>query len=252
MSDYRYSLEVYADDASSLDIVRAELEKEEIIPHVMKVDFENRKEADGKSYLFLSTDSLMPHGSVKCWSDQDHELFFHTLSKQVPNTKLVFSGENLDDPNDSRFKKAFQNGQYKDAYQDAFDLEVVLEEAPWREYGAPAKEATHSQADHLKPIVILTCVHQTTYGDCLYTSVHPTTEAALAHVEQVKNDCSFEPELDEYFNYDIDLQVLDLHTMTSRQKSAHSIEELLANAEKRAGTNTSEHVQSKTNDAPIR
>lgn len=252
MSDYRYSLEVYAGDLSSLDVIKTALEKEGITPYIMKVDFENRRTPDGESYVFLSTDSLMPYGSVKCWSDQKHELFFHTLSKQVPNAKLVFSGENLDDPNDSRFKKAFQNGQFKDAYQDAFDLEAVLEETPWREYGTPAKEATHPQVDHLKPMVILTCVHQTTYGDYLYSSVHPTTEAALAHVEQVKNDCNFEPELNESFHYDIDLQVLDLDTMTSRQKSAHSIEELLASAEKRAGTKTLDHTQSKINDDLLR
>ena len=252
MSDYRYSLDIYAGDVSSLDTVREILEKEKIIPYIMKADFENRSISDGESYLFLSTDSLMPHGSVKCWNDQDHELFFYALSKQVPNAKLVFSGENLDDPNGSRFKKAFQNGQYKDAYQDAFDLGAILEEKPWREYGLPAKEPISPVADHLKPFVILTCVHQTKYGDYLYSSVHPTAEAALAHVEKVKDECNFEPELEECFNYDIDLQILDLRTMTSKQKSAQSFEELLANANQRAGSNTIESMQSTTRNTPSR
>ena len=252
MSDYRYSLDVYADDTSSLDVVKAVLEREKIIPHIMKVDFENRRASEGESYLLLSTDSLMPSGSTKCWGDQDHELFFYNLSKQVPNAKLVFSGENLDDPNDNRFKKAFQNGMYKDAYQDAFSLEAMLEETPWREYGSPAKEPISPSTDYLKPVVILTCIHQTRYGDSLYPSVHPTVEAALAHVEKVKDDCNFEPELDESFNYDIDLQVLDLRTMVSQQKSAHSIDALISNAEKRVVPKATESMVSRNNDNPTR
>lgn len=237
MSDYRYTLDVYAEDAASLDAIKVHLETERITPQIMKIDFENRKPEDGRSYLYLSTDSLLPYGSVKHWSDQDHEAFFHDLSKKIQNTEFIFSGENLDDPNNSRFKKAFFNGQFKDAYQDMFSLDSALELAPWREYGTPAIEL-HDQTCGCVPLAILTCVHQTKFGDNLYSSIHPTMEAALAHIEDVKKACNFDPEFDEFFGYDIDLQVLDLQTMTSRQKSVHAIDKLIAGAEQQAGQST--------------
>lgn len=250
MSDYRYALDIYAKDTASLDAAKAYLEVEGITPHIMKVDLENRNQAAGESYLYLSTDSFIPYGSVKCWETQDHESFFHTLSKHVPNAKFVFSGEDLDDPNGSRFLKAFLNGQFKDAYLDVLDLGTILENMPWREYGTPAIEPP-IQKNNQVPVVILTCAHQTKFGDYLYSSIHPNAEAALEHIPNVKEACNFEPELDEFFSYDIDYQVLNLETMTSRQKSAHAIDELLANAEKRAGQ-PSAPGRSPNIDSPLR
>ena len=54
-------------------------------------------------------------------------------------------------------------------------------------------------SDTLKSVFVLNCVHETKFGATIYSSLHPTYEDALAHVEKQKVACDFDENDDREF-----------------------------------------------------
>lgn len=144
MSDNRYTLDLQSLFKDDLDTAVRHMMKEKIIPNILSVESELLL-PNGTFNYFLSSEYLHPNMASEAWDYNDHEKFFHELSKKIPSVFMVLSIENLDDPENSMIKKAFHDGQYKEVFLDRLDLDRALDAAPWRPYGAPETDiAKHS------------------------------------------------------------------------------------------------------------
>jgi len=72
--------------------------------------------------------------------------------------------------------------------------------------------------NNLYQVTLLTCTHETKYGIDTYVSIHADQELALAHVPEVKEGCEFEEDAGEYFDYEIEEQVIDISKLKPVQK----------------------------------
>ena len=69
---------------------------------------------------------------------------------------------------------------------------------------------------HLKRISVLTCTHETKHGVDTFVSLHPNREAAFEHIEAVQANCDYNPknpERNEYFDYEVEEQVIDINSL---------------------------------------
>lgn len=139
MSEFFYSLTIDGSSLNDIEKTVCDLEESGIIPHILMADTSVYKTGNGYS-IDLSTDGVCPSGTIGCWPAKEHEKVFYDLSKQNPSVVFTLSGDDLDDPNNRVFKKAFQNGFFKEAYQEKQDISALLEQASWRRYGSPASE----------------------------------------------------------------------------------------------------------------
>ena len=220
MSDYRYCLNIRSFHASDLAQAMEILKQEEIVPHLLVCDYENKDPNRGNFYLSLSTDSLLPYGACKGWDDQAHEQFFHELSLKIPGAIFEFSGRNMDDPNDSTFVKAFHGGLYREVYQDNLDLVSVLHEQPWRQFGLPAPEQT-SEQNTLRSITVLVCTWESPFGTGLLPSLHPDYQSALQHAlkeEKIWATKDSQNSTDTRFSYTISEHTLDIDLLQIAKK----------------------------------
>lgn len=91
------------------------------------------------------------------------------------------------------------------------------------------------QKEDLREVCVLTCVHETKYGTSVYGSVHATSKEALDYVDTVKEECDFEENVaGEYFNADIDFDVIDiskLQKVKSAELDLSTLDEQIQNAE---------------------
>lgn len=140
MSEYRYNLTLTGKDDAELSRAVKQLNEANIVPDYLYLDtiLRPEKSEDGFFHLYLSSESVSPYGTAPCWENTAHEKFLHELSVKCPGTTIKLTGENIDDPNNSVFAKLFHNGQYKEAFQEKQDVDYLLQQEPWRQYGAPA------------------------------------------------------------------------------------------------------------------
>jgi len=64
----------------------------------------------------------------------------------------------------------------------------------------------------MRKLYTLTCVHETRFGIDVYTSVHPSYQAAEAYADVVAMECEYnenEPEYGEYFDIYVEEHELD-------------------------------------------
>ena len=81
------------------------------------------------------------------------------------------------------------------------------------------KQMENMEETNLRKAVVLTCTHESKYGTSVYASVHPDQESALAHVPEVEWKCDFEEGVaGEYFDYEIEEQVIDISKLKPVQK----------------------------------
>ena len=139
MDEFHYDLLITGSTLEEVTAASHALEAQGIVPNILKKDT-SLEHVGNSFYLSLSTDYVSADGTVPCWSNEEHEKLLNEVSLKIPGVTLKFTGENLDDPNNSLFVKAFQNGLYKEVYQEKQDIEAVLENTPWELYGAPARE----------------------------------------------------------------------------------------------------------------
>ena len=139
MDEFHYDLLITGSTLEEVAAASHALEAQGIIPNILKKDT-SLEHVGNSFYLSLSTDYVSADGTVPCWSNEEHEKLLNEVSLKIPGVTLKLTGENLDDPNNSLFVKAFQNGLYKEVYQEKQDIEAVLENTPWELYGAPARE----------------------------------------------------------------------------------------------------------------
>lgn len=139
MDEFHYDLLITGSTSEEVTAASHALEEQGIVPNTLKKDT-SLEHVGNSFYLSLSTDFVSAYGTVPCWSNEEHEKLLNEVSLKIPGVTLKLTGENLDDPNNSLFVKAFQNGLYKEVYQEKQDIEAVLENTPWELYGAPARE----------------------------------------------------------------------------------------------------------------
>lgn len=139
MDEFHYDLLITGSTLEEVTAASHALEAQGIVPNILKKDT-SLEHVGNSFYLSLSTDYVSADGTVPCWSNEEHEKLLNEVSLKIPGVTLKFTGENLDDPNNRLFVKAFQNGLYKEVYQEKQDIEAVLENTPWELYGAPARE----------------------------------------------------------------------------------------------------------------
>lgn len=149
MSEYRYNLSLHSGDETELNETIGYLQKNKIIPDLLEIDAFFKSPDRGSYMAFLSTENIMPYGTVRCWEGKEHEAFFNALSKKVPGVTFELTGEDIDDPNNSVFKKAFQNGRYKEVYQEKQDLDSLLASKEWQKYGEPEASVDDHSIDPL-------------------------------------------------------------------------------------------------------
>ncbi len=234
MSDFKYFLTITSDSREDIDHALTRLEEEGIIPNtLMVVSVDQSRNRDGLYYASLDTEGLLPYGTSKGWDAQEHEMFFHNLSLHLPAATFEFSGICIDDPQNGMFLKAFQNGFYKEVWQDNSDLTERAPSIPWRLYGEPEQ---NPELNALRNIYVLVCTHETRFGVDVYTSVHPTQATALAHMKNVKKECDYdEHEAGEYFDYNVNEYTLDINKLTpARSQEKASLSNVLANVQTRA------------------
>lgn len=140
MSQYRYNMTLTGNVPEEISAVIAQLEANEVIPYILKVDM-TEKDRDGKiCTVYLSTEMVTAAGTSSCWPKDEHEKLLHELSVSCPSVTLELTGENLDDPNNGIFQKAFNNGLYKEAYQEKQDVSALLGQATWRPFNATEQD----------------------------------------------------------------------------------------------------------------
>ncbi len=214
MSDYKYWLDISSANQADIDHSMELLKAKEIVPNILALDHYAKTPVNGEFYASFDTESIGFFGTAKGWDREEHEQFFNELSRKFPSATFELRGVCVDDPQNNMFCKAFHNGQYKEVWQDNSDLSERLSAIPWRSYGTP--ELSAEQSNNFKTVISLTCIHETKFGATCYTSLHPTREAALAHVDDVKVECDFEENnADEYFNWDIDEHILDVSELAN-------------------------------------
>lgn len=141
-NEYKYSLCITGESADHVSKAIQALEAENIVPDMLHVDMP----AYGQpAVAYLSTENQRPYGTISCWPAAEHEAYFHSLSLNNPGVLFELTGENIDDPNNGVFKKAFQDGRFREAYIEKQDIDSVLEETPWRMYGEPEKEGKEAE-----------------------------------------------------------------------------------------------------------
>ena len=81
------------------------------------------------------------------------------------------------------------------------------------------KQMENIEETNLRKAVVLLCTHESKYGTSVYASVHPDQESALAHVPEVEWKCDFKEGIaGEYFDYEIEEQVIDISKLEPVQK----------------------------------
>ena len=132
MSAYHYNLTIYGNEYSHIMKAISELKEREIIPNIIDVDYVNKDPKNGPLFVNFSTENV----SQSHWDSADHEKLLHELSCDNPGLVFELFGEDYTDPNNGVFKKAFQNGLYKEVFQEKQDIDTLLNDVPWRQYGA--------------------------------------------------------------------------------------------------------------------
>ena len=213
MSDYKYWLDIDSPEKDEVSEVLSVLKTDAVAQNVLILDIFEKEPRYGKPFASLSTEGLLPDGTSKGWDAEEHEKLFHGLSKQFPGVTFEFRGVCVDDPQNEMFLKVFQNGMYKELWQDNSDMSERLAQVPWRPYGEPESEIDHN----MRKVIELVCTHETRFGIDTYTSLHPSNEKALAHVDTVKEEHGFGEfggpswnEGEERFNYDIKEHIIDI------------------------------------------
>lgn len=146
MSDFKYELTITGTSAEEVNSVIRDLEDKGIIPNYLQVEFFPDRNLSTNLYMAsLGTENFPPYGTISCWPAEEHGMLLHELSQKNPDMMFELSGENIDDPNNGIFKKAFQNGLYKEAYQEKQDIDFLLESASWRNYGTPEREGNEAE-----------------------------------------------------------------------------------------------------------
>ncbi len=145
MSEYRYNLKISGTDAAEINNALQVMQSTEVIPYSLKVDTRDLDPRTNLTTVYLSTEDIPPYGTAPCWDKEAHERFFHELSLKSPGLMFEFTGENIDDPNNCIFMKAFHNGLYKDAVQEKQDVSSLLRKSEWRVYGEPERDTAEAE-----------------------------------------------------------------------------------------------------------
>lgn len=142
MIEFNYSLAITGASESDIRNAVHALSEAEIVPNILVPDTKILPNGSLFEISFSTDDSLPFRTTSSFWPDEDHEKFLSELSRKIPDLQFELTGENLDDPNNGVFKKAFRNGMLKEAYQEKQDIDMLLEQAEWRQYGSPEHENT--------------------------------------------------------------------------------------------------------------
>jgi len=214
LSDYNYNLYITSPNPEDIDRAVDHLKAEDLISReFFSVDSKNINPVKGESLIYLSTESA-PGGYVKDWDDKDQDDILHALALELPNAIIELSGVNLDDPNDSHFKKQYHGDLFREASIEKSDVDYFLEKTPWRSFESPEYDFPEMNTDN-RSVFILTCVHETEGGIETFSSVHSNFEQAEAYVEEVKKLCGFKNDpTSEYFDWDVNEQTIDISKLT--------------------------------------
>ena len=151
MSDYRYNLTLTGEDDAELSCAVKQINAANIVPDYLYLDavLRSEKSEDGFFHLYFSSEHVSPYGTAPCWEPADHEKVLHKLSEICPSTMIKLTGEDIDDPNNTIFAKAFYNGKFKKVFQEKQDVDYLLQQEPWRQYGAPERVGPEAEVFRL-------------------------------------------------------------------------------------------------------
>lgn len=97
-----------------------------------------------------------------------------------------------------------------------YDERIIVTSTTQADHLRGLTKTVPTEKAHLKRISVLTCTHETKHGVDTFVSLHPSRDAALANIKAVQDSCDYNPEnpeRNEYFDYDVEEQVIDVNLL---------------------------------------